>query len=208
MKLEINHRCADFDSYRAARVKSLFNVDDGSRFDLTAELPIEDMDWKLGLVVGPSGSGKTSIGRRLFGRDRIATLAWPDDTPIIDNIAPNGTFDHATAALSAVGLGSVPSWLRPYSVLSNGERFRADLARLICDAPAEVVIDEFTSVVDRQRCSCRATTILSSGFSRIGFSTRRQESSPEGVIGDGRKSPWKSARPDGSGGGILSSIII
>jgi GNAT superfamily N-acetyltransferase len=150
MKLEINHRCADFDSYRAARVKSLFNVDDGSRFDLTAELPIEDMDWKLGLVVGPSGSGKTSIGRRLFGRDRIATLAWPDDTPIIDNIAPNGTFDHATAALSAVGLGSVPSWLRPYSVLSNGERFRADLARLICDAPAEVVIDEFTSVVDRQ----------------------------------------------------------
>jgi hypothetical protein len=42
MKLEINHRCADFDSYRAARVKSLFNVDDGSRFDLTAELPIED----------------------------------------------------------------------------------------------------------------------------------------------------------------------
>jgi hypothetical protein len=44
----------------------------------------------------------------------------------------------------------VPSWLRPYAVLSNGERFRADLARIVCEAPARIVIDEFTSVVDRQ----------------------------------------------------------
>lgn len=59
--------------------------------------------------------------------------------------------DHdVTAALSAVGLGSVPSWLRPYSVLSNGERFRADMARLICEAPVKVVVDEFTSPLDRQ----------------------------------------------------------
>jgi ABC-type ATPase with predicted acetyltransferase domain len=34
--------------------------------------------------------------------------------------------------------------------LSNGEQFRAGLARLICDAPDKVVVDEFTSVVDRQ----------------------------------------------------------
>jgi GNAT superfamily N-acetyltransferase len=34
--------------------------------------------------------------------------------------------------------------------LSNGERFRADLARIISEAPEKVVVDEFTSVVDRQ----------------------------------------------------------
>jgi len=51
---------------------------------------------------------------------------------------------------AAVGLGSVPSWLRPFGVLSNGEKFRANLARVICDAPKQVVVDEFTSVVDRQ----------------------------------------------------------
>ena len=45
---------------------------------------------------------------------------------------------------------TVPAWLRPYRVLSNGERFRADLARIVCEAPKRVVIDEFTSVVDRQ----------------------------------------------------------
>lgn len=44
----------------------------------------------------------------------------------------------------------MPTWLRPYPVLSNGEKFRADLARLICEAPASAIVDEFTSDVDRQ----------------------------------------------------------
>ena len=35
-------------------------------------------------------------------------------------------------------------------MLSNGEKFRADLARLVAEAPPRVVVDEFTSVVDRQ----------------------------------------------------------
>jgi GNAT superfamily N-acetyltransferase len=68
----------------------------------------------------------------------------------VDAISPGGSFDEVTAALSGVGLGSVPTWLRPYGALSNGERFRADLARVICEAPPRVVIDEFSSVVDRQ----------------------------------------------------------
>ena len=58
--------------------------------------------------------------------------------------------DSVTAALSSVGLGTVPSWLRPYSVLSTGEKFRADLARILLGNKRKVVIDEFTSVVDRQ----------------------------------------------------------
>lgn len=74
----------------------------------------------------------------------------PDDAPIIEAIAPDKPFDQVTAALSAVGLGSVPAWLRPYRVLSTGERFRAELARLVCEAPSRAMVDEFTSVVDRQ----------------------------------------------------------
>jgi GNAT superfamily N-acetyltransferase len=151
VRVEVHHRCEDFDSYRAARVKSLFNVETGANVDIVADLPLEDEPWQLGVVVGPSGSGKTSIGRRLFGDGAFYEAAgWPDDRPIVDAIAPDGGFDDVTAALAAVGLGDVPSWLRPYSVLSNGERFRADLARIIADAPPTVVVDEFTSVVDRQ----------------------------------------------------------
>lgn len=151
MKITVHNNCADFDSYRAARVKSLFNAESGANFDLEATLPIDDPGWSLGLIVGPSGSGKTSMGRQMWGPQAVADFDnWPADRPIVDAIAPTGDFNEVTAALAAVGLGTVPTWLRPFPVLSNGEKFRANLARVICEAPAKIVIDEFTSVVDRQ----------------------------------------------------------
>lgn len=151
MKIAVHNRCNDFDSYRAARVKSLFNAETGANFDLEAELPIDDAGWSLGLIVGPSGSGKTSMGRQFWGGGAFADFDnWPVNRPVVDAIAPGGDFNDVTAALAAVGLGTVPTWLRPYPVLSNGEKFRANLARVICDAPLQIVVDEFTSVVDRQ----------------------------------------------------------
>lgn len=151
MKIEVRNSCSDFDSYRAARVKSLFNAESGANFALDADLPVDDPNWSIGVVVGPSGSGKTSIGRAFWGGGAFADFdGWPGDRPVVDAIAPGGGFDDVTAALAAVGLGDVPAWLRPFPVLSNGEKFRANLARLICEAPARAVVDEFTSVVDRQ----------------------------------------------------------
>lgn len=152
MKVEVHNRVQDFNSYRAARVKSLFNAENGCNFDLVADLDLEGLDWTIGVIVGPSGSGKTSLGKRIFGEDLIHDYSkgWNPDRPIIDDIAPDGDFDTVTGALANVGLGSVPSWLRPFHILSNGEQFRAGLARLICEGPERVVVDEFTSVIDRQ----------------------------------------------------------
>ncbi len=151
MIIDIQHRCSDFNSYRAARVKSLFNVESGCNWQHTANLPFEDRDWKIGLIVGPSGSGKTSIGDKIFNKP-IHDLynGWDNNKPIIDCIAPDRDFNMVTGALSAVGLGDVPAWLRPFNVLSNGEKFRAGLARLVCEQPDQIVVDEFTSVIDRQ----------------------------------------------------------
>lgn len=164
MKVEVRNTCSDFNSYRAARVKSLFNCDTGANFSLDAELPIEGTDWQIGVVVGPSGSGKTSIGRAVWPDIGITDLdaGWPAGVPIVDAIAPGGSFDAVTGALSAVGLGSVPAWLRPHSALSNGERFRAGLARVLSDAPDRVVIDEFSSVVDRQIAKVGASAFAKS----------------------------------------------
>ena len=112
------------------------------------------MELKAGTVnaiVGPSGSGKTSIGSRIFGEPIYDLYAgWDATKPIVDCIAPDGDFNAVTGALSAVGLGDVPAWLRPFPVLSNGEKFRAGLARLVCERPKRAVVDEFTSVIDRQ----------------------------------------------------------
>jgi energy-coupling factor transporter ATP-binding protein EcfA2 len=153
MRVAVHHRCAKAESFRAAAVRSLFNADavESERFDLEVDLPIEGLDWRVGVIAGPSGSGKTSIGRALFGPGALyQPRGWSDARPIIDEIAPSRSLDDVTAALAAVGLGTVPAWLRPYAVLSNGERFRADLARILCEAPRQIVIDEFTSVVDRR----------------------------------------------------------
>tara|TARA_B110000908_G_C10079615_1_gene368954 strand:- start:2 stop:847 length:846 start_codon:yes stop_codon:yes gene_type:complete len=50
-----------------------------------------------------------------------------------------------------MGLSSVPTWLRPFHLLSNGEQFRAELAYKVGKAKDNevILIDEFTSVVDR-----------------------------------------------------------
>ena len=151
-KIEVHNRCSDYESYRAARVKSLFNAETGCNFDLVAELPADDAAWRIGVIVGPSGSGKSSIGREFWPGVPIADLAanWPSDVPIVDAIAPDGDFNAVTAALAAVGLGDVPAWLRPFAVLSVGEKFRAGVARVIADPPRKIVIDEFTSALDRQ----------------------------------------------------------
>lgn len=152
MIVEVKHRGRKFKSFRSEKVRSLFNAECGHEWNHTADIPIEGDDWQIGLIVGPSGSGKTSIGERLWPSVQIHDLygGWNNSNPIVDNIAPDKNMNVATAALSAVGLGDVPAWLRPFKALSNGEQYRAGLARLICDAPDKVVVDEFTSVVDRQ----------------------------------------------------------
>lgn len=55
MKITVNHSCADFTSYRAERVKSLFNVESGANFSMEAQLDVESAPWQIGVIVGPSG---------------------------------------------------------------------------------------------------------------------------------------------------------
>ncbi|MCX7010569.1 MAG: ABC transporter ATP-binding protein [Kiritimatiellaeota bacterium] len=142
-----------FPGYRSARVRSLFNVTagQGSTFTARCELPLDEDNWQIGLVVGPSGSGKSSIGNECWGgRALHRGFAWSRARPIIEEIAPGRPFNDAVGALSAVGLGSAPAWLRPFHVLSTGEKFRAELARLLLAEKPRLIVDEFSSVVDRQ----------------------------------------------------------
>jgi len=97
-------------------------------------------EFSIGVIVGSSGSGKSTLLAE-FGTEDIPT--WDDSKAIVSHFLNP---DDAVNRLGAVGLNTIPSWYKPYSVLSNGEKFRADLARKIKNG---AVIDEFTSVVDR-----------------------------------------------------------
>ena len=138
-------------STRARQLEGSFDVppSDSQRLRWHVAMPIEDRPWRVGLIVGPSGCGKSTLLRRAFGEAR--ELSW-GDTGVIDDFPAEARIADITATCSAVGFNTIPAWLRPYSVLSTGERFRVELARRLIEATTDepIVLDEFTSVVDRQ----------------------------------------------------------
>ena len=69
---------------------------------------------------------------------------------VIDDMPKGKTVKEITQAFNSVGFSSPPSWLKPYSVLSNGEKMRVDLANGILSNKDIIVFDEFTSVVNRE----------------------------------------------------------
>jgi GNAT superfamily N-acetyltransferase len=119
--------------------------------DIDVDLPVEDRPWNIGLITGASGAGKSLTARELWP-DSFMNHTWAPDLALVDNFPESSGAREITGLLSAVGLGSVPAWVKPYSVLSMGESFRADMARLLAETPegSVAVVDEFTSTVDRQ----------------------------------------------------------
>lgn len=138
-------------SVRARQVEALFDVPPAEKAELRwrGNVPLDAAPWNVGLIVGPSGSGKSSVARELFGDAYEPPLAW-NAASVIDDVRVGVPVERITQAFSAVGFNTIPAWLRPFAVLSTGERFRVELARRVLELPDPIVVDEFTSVVDRQ----------------------------------------------------------
>ena len=101
----------------------------------------------MALFWGGSGTGKTTIAKELFSDCYVKEFEYTHPS-VIDDM-PKGDIKDIERMFYAVGFGSVPSWLKPYHVLSNGEKMRCDLARALLEKD-KVCFDEFTSVVDRR----------------------------------------------------------
>lgn len=146
-----------FDIVKTINPKETFRVASViGKFDLrskrieerfTGDIDIAD-DWQIGLIVGKSGTGKTTIAKQLFP-DAYVTAFDYNAEAIVDDMPKTKSIDEITRTFNSVGFSSPPSWLKPYSVLSNGEKMRVDLASAILDEKNFFVFDEFTSVVDR-----------------------------------------------------------
>lgn len=152
MKADITVSSPVARSARVLQISGMFDVPVEEKTSLTwhAELPIEERDWNIGLITGPSGSGKSTLARHLWPEQLAAAHEWPADRALIDAFPDGMGIRDITGLLSAAGLSSPPAWLRPYRTLSNGEAFRADIARSLAELGGLVVVDEFSSVVDRQ----------------------------------------------------------
>lgn len=145
LKFEFSFKTKPENSFRVKSLVGQYDLEDKEviqKFSGNYKLP---ENWNIGLIVGNSGSGKTSIAKKVFGE--FAKANW-DDRPIIDNFNKDLSMEQITTSLGYVGFNSVPYWLKPFSVLSNGEKQRVELARL-CSENDLVVFDEFSSLVDR-----------------------------------------------------------
>jgi GNAT superfamily N-acetyltransferase len=148
------------DSFRVRQLAGMFGfeVSDTARREVRAELPgideaWTDHTWRIGLITGPSGSGKSTLARAAYGAAVWGGADgtggdWATDAAVVDGFK-DVSIHRIVRMLTAVGFSSPPAWLRPYQTLSNGERFRCDLARALLCGGNLVVFDEFTSVVDR-----------------------------------------------------------
>jgi len=145
---DIIKQCDIDKTYRVARIMGDYDVkSDHAKEHFIGDIVVPD-DWQIGVIWGGSGTGKTTIARELFG-DQIITGFDYSAKSVVDDMPKNCGMDEIEKMFYSVGFGSVPSWLKPYSVLSNGEKMRVDLARALLERDF-VVFDEFTSVVDRQ----------------------------------------------------------
>ena len=131
-------------------VYDAFDIQNREETSVTIPMDIDGLnsfEWNVGVIYGGSGSGKSTILKELGG---IKTIEFDVDKPLISNfdwLEP----EEAGRVLTSIGLSSVPTWLRPFRLLSNGEQYRAYLAYLVASSKEgeTILVDEYTSVVDR-----------------------------------------------------------
>jgi len=137
-------------SFRVESVRGIFDLQTNhiqERF--TGQIDIEGLDWSVGIIYGASGTGKTTIARQLFGNNIFADFNYKNKS-VIDDFADDKEVKEIIKTLNSVGFSSPPSYLKPYAVLSNGEKMRVDLANAVLQNKEIICFDEFTSVVNRE----------------------------------------------------------
>lgn len=138
------------ESYRCQRAANSLDIDVEKKslheFRVVADV---ESSFNIGLIVGASGSGKTTLAKDIYGSGAFKEYLDPK-LPVIEQFPKEMGYDECAEILSGVGLTSVPCWIRPAYTLSNGQKARAEaaLAMFLSDSPV-VIIDEWTSVVDR-----------------------------------------------------------
>lgn len=166
-RIDVLNSSAIVRSARVMQLEGLFDVPPSARSEQrwTADLPLDARPWSIGAIVGPSGAGKSTIARALFGSALVTGYDWPADRSVVDGFPSGMSIKDITSLLSSVGFSSPPAWLRPFGVLSTGQQFRVTLARALAESADLLVVDEFTSVVDR--------TVAQIGSAAVAKSVRR-----------------------------------
>jgi hypothetical protein len=126
-------------------------VDQAQKFTvLNTELMIAPTD--IVYITGDSGSGKSVLLRALrkdLGEEAVdlSEVAINVDKPLIETVGR--TVEEGLELLSKVGLNDAFLFLRTYSQLSDGQKYRYRIAKLIESGKQWWLMDEFAATLDR-----------------------------------------------------------
>lgn len=128
---------------------------DDKEFVVFDQQPLEINQGDVVYITGQSGSGKSTVLRELVAQMGASGLAVADidrieldpTRPLIDQIGK--TTADALNYLSVAGLNDAYLFIRKPQELSDGQRYRFRLAKIIESGAKVWVADEFLAVLDR-----------------------------------------------------------
>ena len=126
-------------------------IDDSQKFKvLDAELKIGPKD--VVFITGDSGSGKSVLLRAIradLGQEAIdlSEVEVDPEKPLIETVG--ATVEQGLELLSKVGLNDAFLFLRTYGQLSDGQKYRYRIAKLIESGRQWWLMDEFAACLDR-----------------------------------------------------------
>ena len=129
----------------------------GLGIDETQKFKVLDAELKIGpkdivYITGDSGSGKSVLLRAIradLGEEAIdlTEVAVDPEKPLIETVG--ATVEQGLELLSKVGLNDAFLFLRTYSQLSDGQKYRYKIAKLIESGKQWWLMDEFAACLDR-----------------------------------------------------------
>lgn len=145
------------------------------RTKLIGPVTLELSAGNIFLIAGSSGAGKSILldaicgkttqglivrGRIERGGKRVAELRpLPHDVPLLQYFGERYGAERAFDVLCRVGLSEAMVFIKPFSMLSMGQRYRAMLADLLLSGADIWVIDEFCANLDPVTASVTSTQI-------------------------------------------------